>query len=800
MCGMAKLKRRKIPNLLLGICILVTAALLVNAFVFLRELDAIFDRAYEGMEGAQMCCLWSKGVVSCEDVRQYMETSSEGLEYQITENTKTIDYVEKDGVKLSNGILLELPQLLPKEQGAQEIREEGGEGLLSPKMSDGSKVEMPGEGEIWITTKIANVLNLKVGDEVSLQLADASVNAKVVKIVVDPVFGGSSTNVYRMWCGHGRLSELPLAENNGASYLEIRFRQYSPEAEQEFIRKTEEHFQMPLGDTIYTYGQIKGGYTSIYQVAGAVLCLVSVVLSVTIALLAVFLVKSDMDEDVRYMGICKSLGMTGGQITGGYLVCYGMIGAAGAALGSAIGGWLNRGIIMKILGDMGIYGGSFTGTETYPFLVWVLVTAVIVLVCFCSIFKVWRLNASDAVKSGAWKADKKFQRKRNPVGAPREKRCMEGGSFELYYALRGMQDKKIRYLYIAGISLVFGCLTSVCMGCLQAVRDIDKDPETWGFIRTDIYVTSLGNMPVSAVIDDLKQDARVDYTYGVNKVYPKYQPENGENWQSMTTEIYELPWNEKVKDKSLYGRRPKAENEIGVGMALAKRYGLEIGETMELFVDGEKKEYEITGIFQTLSSSGKVIRMVTSDLDGFMEADGKFGDYMLVLTQGTDKWECAKELNEKYEGKFTFIASKSNGENISGSLAPAVGTVLGILLVILILVTTNLTFLFIRREQKVIGLLKAVGMTSWQILKIYLWRNCLSAAAGTALGVLAGTFVLPGALSPYAKGLGLTEFPFANSFAGVSVGVGLLPVCMFVGTCMAVRTIHRVTVKELVSE
>lgn len=161
---------------------------------------------------------------------------------------------------------------------------------------------------------------------------------------------------------------------------------------------------MPLGDMIYTYRQIKGGYTSIYQMAGAVLCLVSVVLSVTIALLAVFLVKSDMDEDVRYMGICKSLGMTGGQITGGYLVCYGMIGAAGAALGSAIGGWLNRGIIMKILGDMGIYGVSFTGTETYPFLVWVFVTAVIVLVCFCSIFKVWRLNASDAVKSGAWKA------------------------------------------------------------------------------------------------------------------------------------------------------------------------------------------------------------------------------------------------------------------------------------------------------------------------------------------------------------------------------------------------------------
>ena len=298
--------------MLLGSCILITAALLVNALVFLQELDTIFDRAYEGMKGAQMCCLWNKEVVSGEEVRQYMERSSEGLSYQITENTKTIDYIEKDGVKLSNGILLELPETISKAKESQEILPDG-ECLLSPGNLDGSEWEMPGRDEIWITDKIANVLNLKVGDTVSLQFADASVKVRVAKIAVDPVFGGSSTNIYRMWCGYGRISQFPLAENNGASYLEIRFGQYSPKAEQEFIRRTEEHFQMPLGDTVYTYGQIKGGYTSIYQMAGAVMCLVSLILSAMVVLLSLFLVKSDMDEEVRYIGVCKSLGMEIGR-------------------------------------------------------------------------------------------------------------------------------------------------------------------------------------------------------------------------------------------------------------------------------------------------------------------------------------------------------------------------------------------------------------------------------------------------------------------------------------------------------
>ena len=217
-------------------------------------------------------------------------------------------------------------------------------------------------------------------------------------------------------------------------------------------------------------------------------------------------------------------------------------------------------------------------------------------------------------------------------------------------------------------------------------------------------------------------------------------------------------------------------------------------------MNGERGEYEITEIFQTLSNSGKVLRMVTNNLDEFVKADGNYGDYMLVLNKDYYKWEYAEELAGKYDGRFTFIASKSNGENFTGALVPAVGMILTVLVTVIILTTINLTFLLVKREQSLIGLLKAVGMTSWQVLKIYLCRNCLSAIGGSLLGIVTGTFIIPRLLTPYAKMLGLVKFPFTGSLPETLTGLILAPGCMALGTCAIIKTISKISVKQLVNE
>ncbi|WP_217960020.1 hypothetical protein [Acutalibacter muris] len=73
--------------------------------------------------------------------------------------------------------------------------------MLSPKMLGSEEPDMPGKNEIWITTKIANILGLAAGDSVSLQLADKAVTVNVAKIVADRRYGGLSKQIFlsRLW-------------------------------------------------------------------------------------------------------------------------------------------------------------------------------------------------------------------------------------------------------------------------------------------------------------------------------------------------------------------------------------------------------------------------------------------------------------------------------------------------------------------------------------------------------------------------------------------------------------------------
>lgn len=84
---------------------------------------------------------------------------------------------------------------------------------------------------------------------------------------------------------------------------------------------------------------------------------------------------------------------------------------------------------------------SLKGILGYQFFVWLAVSATIVFICFCAVSKIQRLNASYAIRRGNWKT-KEISRKKQKNTYYNGK-----GSFELYYAIKGIWNKKLRDIY-----------------------------------------------------------------------------------------------------------------------------------------------------------------------------------------------------------------------------------------------------------------------------------------------------------------------------------------------------------------
>lgn len=80
------------------------------------------------------------------------------------------------------------------------------------------------------------------------------------------------------------------------------------------------------------------------------------------------------------------------------------------------------------------------------------------------------------------------------------------------------------------------------------------------------------------------------------------------------------------------------------------------------------------------------------------------------------------------------------------------------------------------------------------------WESALPCQDFVRIHKVMGTFFLPHFLTPYAKLLGLTKFPFANSLTGILTGALLAPVCMLLGTSAVIRMISAISVKRLVNE
>ncbi|MEL6549040.1 MAG: FtsX-like permease family protein [Pseudomonadota bacterium] len=226
------------------------------------------------------------------------------------------------------------------------------------------------------------------------------------------------------------------------------------------------------------------------------------------------------------------------------------------------------------------------------------------------------------------------------------------------------------------------------------------------------------------------------------------------------------------------GNWPDRPGEVVVNEPFAEANGFQLGDSFSVNLNGRQREVRITGTalspefiytigpgaLMPQNETFGILWLSEAMVDAAFNMGGAFNDLSLALLPGanaTDVAEAVDDLLDPYGGRDTvdrseqqsnaFLDAEIQQLEVLAYVLPPV--FLGISVFLVNMVVGRIVFL----ERAEIGLMKAIGYSSWEICLHYLMLAALIAAVGIGIGVAAGSWLAQEMAALYAQ---YYDFPF----------------------------------------
>ncbi len=231
----------------------------------------------------------------------------------------------------------------------------------------------------------------------------------------------------------------------------------------------------------------------------------------------------------------------------------------------------------------------------------------------------------------------------------------------------------------------------------------------------------------------------VDYLY--NEAWMGFDYKKGKKNKAITTCVISDP-SVMDPDMMVEGRWPLYSNEISLATQSANTLGVSVGDTVTVRNGEEEASYLVSGIGQTFQNMGLMAYMSE---EGY-ERIGRPLNAKTVMIFLKDKYkykDFEKQFKEIYPDKEINDSYASTG-SLFTLLKTSMGAILGIIMFITIFIVALAEALLIRtqitKEWKNLGVNKALGFTSNQLILQIMMSNLPSILIGIVLGLIAVTF------------------------------------------------------------
>ena len=188
----------------------------------------------------------------------------------------------------------------------------------------------------------------------------------------------------------------------------------------------------------------------------------------------------------------------------------------------------------------------------------------------------------------------------------------------------------------------------------------------------------------------------------------------------------------------LEGSWPEKENEIMLASAAADTLGAGLGDTVTIRNSGKEEDYRVCGLCQTMNNMGMMAYMTVSGYERVAPPVDEYNIW-ISLKRGRGFDEFKKEFEDVYPDvevtDYREACRSTTGVVSTGMKATAV-----FIAVLTILIVAFVESLIVRaqitREWKNLGVSKALGFTSGQLIRQTMLSNMPSIVIGVTIGLL----------------------------------------------------------------
>ncbi|MED4401984.1 FtsX-like permease family protein [Metabacillus fastidiosus] len=789
MLALSNIRKRKIQNGLTAILIMLATILLTTSIVVILNNENSFEDMHNKTNGSHQLLQFEQGLHDPQIVHQWWK--------------------EQDGVKVSE--LIRYRNLSRTVYKDKEIPNLYAHMMETPNVpfavdklifAQGKERLIPEEGTIWIPTSLAYSNGISIGDNLTFNSGENAFKLKVSAVVVDIPFGAPFTTNARIWMNTQDYRKYVQSMQGKDMYMMgLRFDHYDQNV------KEWSNFEKFLGTAYVELKTEFEGISSFYLIINKIIGFIMIFLGIIMIGVALFTIGFTISDAIlasyKTIGVLKSLGLSSIKIISTYVAQYAFLTIISIIPGLIFSHFMSRMIVESSLSNLKTEKSQIViqGTDI-SFVVGAGVLLIIIAYVLIYANKVRFIQPVQAIKYGMSELENSKMTSRFSLTKSNGSKYSVVFMIGLRNILKNIKGSALMIILtmITSAVLVFG------FTLINSIISLQQTAPLWGYDSSNIAGT-IFNKEVFSKKDlerDLLHDKRVKNIGWFSQKNGTIPPRD-QNMESMNISINIIEGNyDELGFAVLKGKNPRNKNEIALGINVAKKFNKDVGDILELYIDGKRQSFTITGIYQAISNMSNSVRIKSDVITAYLPDYSDVGTCYINLKDNKEADRFVNELNMKYKKFLTVYTQQTLLDTVFKEAISVLIIPMSMMCLLFIAVTFIIIYsicrINIRKESKTYGIYKSIGMTSNRIKASVTGGIAVLSATGSFFGIFAGIYVLPIVLEGTLSNYGIVHFPLVLNWSGIILFSVVSVLSAVLGSWVSSKIINKTSPRILVTD